>query len=104
MDLKVRLALPVMGRTMELELTRVSSKGQVVIPGLIRERLGLTDGSRLLVFSEGDTIILKKVGIDASTQESLASIRKKIKQLGITRRDIASELRAVRTRRAKQAP
>ncbi len=87
---------------MDLELTRVSSKGQVVIPGLIRERVGLVDGSRLLVFGEGDTIILKKVGLASDTEEALASIRKKIKQLGITRKDVAAEVRAVRSIRAKR--
>ena len=89
---------------MDLEMTRVSSKGQVVIPGLIRERLGLTDGSRLLVFGEGDTIILKKVGLSSEdTRETLAVIRKKIRELGVTREDIVKEIRSVRKERAKRA-
>ena len=67
---------------MDLELTRVSSKGQVVIPRLIRERLGLADRTKLLVFGEGDTIILKKVGLGSNNEEVLVSIRKKIKQVG----------------------
>ncbi len=89
---------------MDLEMTRVSSKGQVVIPGLIRERLGLTDGSRLLVFGEGDTIILKKIGrASLDTKETLAAVRRKIRQLGITRQDVSGEVKAVRKIRAKQA-
>lgn len=85
-------------------MTRVSSKGQVVIPGLIRERLGLTDGSRLLVFGEGDTIILKKVGLSSqNTRETLAAIRKKIREQGIAREDIVREVRHVRKERAKRA-
>jgi AbrB family looped-hinge helix DNA binding protein len=89
---------------MDLEMTRVSSKGQVVIPGLIRERLGLSDGSRLLVFGEGDTIILKKVGMASQdTRETLAVVRKKIRELGVSRQDIIREVRSVRKERAKQA-
>ncbi len=89
---------------MDLEMTRVSSKGQVVIPGLIRERLGLTDGSRLLVFGEGDTIILKKIGrASLDTKETLAAVRRKIRQLRITRQDVSGEVKAVRKIRAKQA-
>ena len=85
-------------------MTRVSSKGQVVIPGLIRERLGLSDGSRLLVFGEGDTIILKKVGMASQdTRETLAAVRKKIRELGVSRQDIIREVRSVRKERAKQA-
>ena len=90
--------------TMELGMTRVSSKGQVVIPGLIRDRLGLTDGSQLLVFGEGDTIILKKVGLASSeNKEVLVSVRDKIRQLGITREDVSREVKAVRARQARRA-
>src|SRR6266566_364576 len=90
---------------MDLEMTRVSSKGQVVIPGLIRERLGLTGGSRLLVFGEGDTIILKKVGLASQeTRETLASVRKKIRELRVTREDVSREIRAVRKERARRGP
>ena len=87
-----------------MEMTRVSSKGQVVIPDLIREKLGLKSGSRLLVFGEGDTIILKKIGLPTSNaEETLSSIRKKIRALGITRADVDQEIRAVRARHAKAA-
>jgi antitoxin PrlF len=89
---------------MDLEMTRVSSKGQVVIPGLIRERLGLTGGSRLLVFGEGDTIILKKIGLASQeTEETLAAVRKKIRELRLTREDVTREIRAVRKDRASRA-
>ena len=89
---------------MDFEMTRVSSKGQVVIPGLIRERLGLTGGSRLLVFGEGDTVILKKVGLSSQgTKETLAAVRKKIRELRVTREDISREIRAVRKERARRA-
>jgi antitoxin PrlF len=89
---------------MDLEMTRVSSKGQVVIPGLIRERLGLTGGSRLLVFGEGDTIILKKIGLASQeTEETLAAVRKKIRELRLTREDVTREIQAVRKVRASRA-
>ena len=85
-------------------MTRVSSKGQVVIPGMIREKLGLTDGSRLLVFGEGDTIILKKVGMASQdTRETLMAVRKKIREMGISHEDVLREVRGVRKERAKQA-
>ena len=89
---------------MDLGMTKVSSRGQVVIPGQIRERLGLTDGSQLLVFGEGDTIILKKVGLASNeNKEVLVSVRNKIRQLGISRKDISREVKAVRARQAKRA-
>ena len=41
--------------------TKMSSKGQVVIPGEIRKRLGLEAGSRFVVVAEKDTIIMKAI-------------------------------------------
>lgn len=89
---------------MDVEMTRVSSRGQVVIPELIREKLGLRDGNRLLVFGEGDTIILKKIGFDSARDfmENLASVRKKIRHRGITRKDVSREIVAVRAERTRR--
>jgi len=47
----------------EPEITTVSPKGQVVIPQAIRRRLKLAPRSKLLVYGEGDTLIMKKVPI-----------------------------------------
>ena len=39
--------------------TRMSSKGQVVIPQEVRERLGLRTGARFVVVGKDDVVILK---------------------------------------------
>jgi AbrB family looped-hinge helix DNA binding protein len=39
--------------------TKVSSKGQVVLPSQLRERLGLRPGDALDVRLEGDAIVLR---------------------------------------------
>lgn len=41
--------------------TRMSSKGQVVIPEEIRKRLRLKAGSQFVVVGEKDTVILKAI-------------------------------------------
>ncbi|MBI2403439.1 MAG: AbrB/MazE/SpoVT family DNA-binding domain-containing protein, partial [Gemmatimonadetes bacterium] len=41
--------------------TRLSSKGQVVIPEEIRRRLGLVTGVQFAVVGEGDVVVLKAV-------------------------------------------
>lgn len=41
--------------------TRMSSKGQVVIPEEIRKTLNLTEGNQFVVLGEKDVIILKVV-------------------------------------------
>jgi len=42
-----------------LATTKMSSKGQVVIPEEIRKRFGLKSGSQFVVVGEKDTVILK---------------------------------------------
>jgi len=42
------------------DISKVSSKGQIVIPKEIRERLGVQSGERLLVMTRDKEIILRK--------------------------------------------
>jgi len=46
---------------MEYELTRLSSKGQLVIPLDLRKTLGLRPGARLAMFTDGEHILLKPI-------------------------------------------
>lgn len=43
------------------EITSLSSKGQVVLPKSLRDKLSLAPGSKFLVFSDGENILLKPV-------------------------------------------
>ncbi len=82
-------------------MTKVSSRGQVVIPREVRESLGLTTGTGLLVFKVGDSIILKSPNVTLGKELNLDAIREKIKRLKITRRDVEAEIRTVRMKRKK---
>jgi len=88
---------------LEVNVTRLSSRGQVVIPREIRERLGLEEGTGLLVFRVGDSIILKTTSevTAGRSASSLQAIRRKIAERRITRKDVTSEVRAARKRRQK---
>ena len=88
---------------MEVNVTKISSRGQVVIPREIRASLGLREGVGLLVFKVGDSIVLKIASVTplAEAEENLKALRKKIKRLGITRKDVESEIREVRRKRKK---
>ena len=44
-----------------VEVTSISSRGQVVIPQSVREKLKLHEGEKFVVVGEGDTIVLKKL-------------------------------------------
>jgi len=47
-----------------IEITKVSSKGQVVIPSNIRNELNLRNGSRLVVTKFKNMVLLKKININ----------------------------------------
>lgn len=44
-----------------MEIVRLSSKGQIVIPAKIRKELKLSKGDKLLVERRGDVIVLRPV-------------------------------------------
>ena len=44
-----------------VEVTTISSRGQIVIPQGVRDRLRLQEGEKFVVIGEGDTIILKNL-------------------------------------------
>lgn len=46
---------------MPIEITKMTSKGQVVIPQDIREVRGIKSGERFIVYDLDDNIVLKRV-------------------------------------------
>ncbi len=51
------------------EITKISTKGQVVIPRRIRQELGLGTGSSVLVTRMNDFVLLKKINVPDITKE-----------------------------------
>lgn len=51
------------------ELTRVSSKGQVVIPNDIRKKFGIKEGSILAITAKKDMIAMKKLNTEMSAED-----------------------------------
>jgi len=72
-----------------IELSRLSSKGQVVIPKSLREKLDLKEGDRLILFSSGNILVLRKVEGEESVLSILSRLtREKVLKLGIKEKDI----------------
>ncbi len=80
--------------------TKLSSKGQVVIPEDVRKELGLEPGTQFVVMGEGDVVILKK--IEAPDRREFlalaAKARRQTRRAGMKRSDIKKAVRAVRRR------
>ena len=72
---------------MRAATTRVSSKGQVVIPEAVKKAAKVREGEDLLVVAIGDTIIMKK--LSAVTFDEVARpIWRTIKAMGLTGEDL----------------
>jgi len=73
-----------------IEVTSLSTKGQIVIPQGIRENLGLEPGTKLIVIQEGDSILLKPITIPKKEQfKKLISLADKVREkLDLTEGDV----------------
>jgi AbrB family looped-hinge helix DNA binding protein len=82
--------------------TRLSSKGQVVIPEEVRNDLGLNEGDQFVVIGQGDAVILKVIAPPRleEFEELLSQAHAEAKKAGIKKADLKAAIARVR-RRAK---
>jgi AbrB family looped-hinge helix DNA binding protein len=71
----------------EASTTKVSSKGQVVIPANVRKAASLKKGEKILAIAIDDTIVLKKI-VDKSFEETMKPVWNRVRQLGLSEEDI----------------
>ena len=78
--------------------TRMSSKGQVVIPEDIRNRLGLTAGSQFVVIGEDDVVIMKRITRPSMRDfdSLIGKARRQARDTGMTKSDISHSITEAR--------
>jgi AbrB family looped-hinge helix DNA binding protein len=78
--------------------TTLSSKGQVVIPEAIRERLGLKTGAQFVVVADRDVVILKVLEPPALSEFAAltAQARRAAKAAGLKSTDVSRAITKVR--------
>jgi AbrB family looped-hinge helix DNA binding protein len=69
-----------------IEMGTISSRGQIAIPSNIRTQLGLIDGTKILFFSEDDTVVIKKV-TNQTFAEITGPLKKAAKNAGILEKE-----------------
>jgi AbrB family looped-hinge helix DNA binding protein len=81
--------------------TRMSSKGQVVIPEEIRVKLGLKAGTRFVVVGDRDVVILKTISPPAMSDfdDLVSRARKDARKAGLKRSSVQKAVAEERRRR-----
>lgn len=84
----------------DLATTKMSSKGQVVIPEDIRKRLGLKAGSQFVVLGEKDVVILKAITPPSMDEfdNLITEARQRAQKAGMKKADIRAAIKKVRER------
>lgn len=76
---------------MALELTRLSERGQVVIPTELRRSMNLKEGERFIVIGLGDAIVLRRLELSQERvrlKKLIRESRKKAKKRGFSAAEV----------------
>ncbi|HLC97589.1 MAG TPA: AbrB/MazE/SpoVT family DNA-binding domain-containing protein [Candidatus Nanoarchaeia archaeon] len=89
-----------MTKKMEFEVATIGERGQVVIPQIFREEMGIHKGDKFMVLTRGDMFVLKK--LQAPCREDFDRMLKKshdhAKKQGLRPSDVEDAIRRVRRR------
>ncbi len=84
---------------MQVELTKISEKGQIVIPSPLRKEMGIKKSDQFMIFGEDGTVILKKIdksAIKKTFDEIAKPLQKAAEQAGLTKADLIKAIKDVR--------
>ena len=86
---------------MQVKVASVSTKGQIVIPRTIRKSLGITSGSKLVVMTDGENVLMKPIQpLRTEPFEGLLKeSRKAAIEADLTPKDVQSAIREARRAR-----
>ena len=79
----------------KMEITSMSTRGQIVIPLDIRQQLDIKEGEKFMVIGEDDTIILKKIAMPSfkNFDKLIQKTQQMAKERGITKDDVSQAIK-----------
>ena len=84
---------------MALDFTRLSEKGQIVIPSEMRKKMKLKGGTRFVILGQEDTIVLRRVEISVekrALRKTLLRFRGVAERSGLSGIEIERMIKASR--------
>jgi len=82
-----------------VELTRLSERGQVVIPTELRRSMNLREGERFIIMGVGDTIVLRKIELSQEKirlKKLIRESREKARRSGFSEEEVTKLIRETR--------
>ena len=89
----------------DVAITKISTRGQIVIPKKFRDKYGFKAGDHFLIFGYEDTILIKKIKIfdvKKDFKEAAKKMQKKVKEMGITKEIVNEEIAKYRKEKTKK--
>ena len=82
----------------DIDITSMSSRGQVVIPLNLRELMGLKDGEKFAITGKEDTIVLKKIQMPSfnNFDKLMQQTQKFSKKKGLKQKDLDEAVKRAR--------
>ncbi len=84
-----------------ISTTKMSSKGQVVIPEDVRKKLNLEAGAQFVVLGDNDVIILKTIAPPSMSEfdRLVSQARKEAQRVGLKKSDIREAVKEARKKK-----
>ena len=81
-----------------IEITSVSSRGQIVIPQSLRNKMKIHEGEKFVVIGEDNTIVLKKLEMPSfsGVDKLLKKTREFAKKKGLKESDVEEAVKQTR--------
>ena len=85
---------------MSIDVLTLSSKGQIVLPAGVRKRMSLRNGDKLVMYSEGDVIMLKPIQLPTEEEfkAQLDEAQQWAASVGYMEDDVNSIIKETRSR------
>lgn len=85
-------------QSLTMELTNLSSKGQVVIPRTIRQSLSMSPGTKFVVLTDGQNVLLKPLPNSrlAEFKKIITASRQLVKRRAIKQKNLPALIKQTR--------
>ena len=89
---------------MSVDILTLSSKGQIVLPAVVRKSMSLKNGDKLVMYFENDVIMLKPIQLP--TEEEFKAELDRAQQwatsVGYTENDVDSIIKETRSKKRRK--